>query len=120
MSALNVNTINGVDVQNLASKVARAWVNFNGTGVVAIRKAFNVASITDNGVGDYIVNFTTPMPDASYCTLAGCSVSTATAYAPTIARANVLVGSVRIQQLGSSNGPAVATDWDNCNIAVFD
>jgi hypothetical protein len=44
----------------------RAWVNFNGTGVVAIRAAFNVSSITDNGTGDYTVNFTTAMPDANY------------------------------------------------------
>ena len=44
----------------------RAWVNFNGTGTVAIRASFNVSSITDNGVGDYTVNFTTAMPDANY------------------------------------------------------
>lgn len=44
----------------------RAWVNFNGTGTVAIRAAGNVGSITDNGVGDYTVNFTTAMPDANY------------------------------------------------------
>ena len=44
----------------------RAWVNFNGTGTVAIRASGNVTSITDNGVGDYTVNFTTAMPDANY------------------------------------------------------
>lgn len=47
----------------------RAWVNFNGTGTVAIRASGNVSSITDNGVGDYTVNFTTPMPDANYAVL---------------------------------------------------
>lgn len=46
---------------------ARAWVNFNGTGVVAIRSSGNVSSITDNGVGNYIVNFATAMPHANYC-----------------------------------------------------
>ena len=45
----------------------RAWVNFNGTGTVAIRESGNVSSITDNGAGDYTVNFTTAMPDANYC-----------------------------------------------------
>ena len=45
---------------------ARAWVNFNGTGTVAIRDSGNVSSITDNGVGQYQVNFTTAMPDANY------------------------------------------------------
>lgn len=45
---------------------ARAWVNFNGTGTVAIRASGNVSSITDNGTGIYTVNFTTSMPDANY------------------------------------------------------
>jgi hypothetical protein len=45
---------------------AKAWVNFNGTGTVAIRDSFNVASMTDNGTGDYTVNFTTALPDVNY------------------------------------------------------
>lgn len=44
----------------------RAWVNFNGTGTVAISASGNVSSITDNGTGDYTVNFTTAMPDANF------------------------------------------------------
>lgn len=44
----------------------RAWVNFNGTGTVAIRGSGNVSSITDNGPGDYTLNFTTAMPDVNY------------------------------------------------------
>jgi hypothetical protein len=44
----------------------RAWVNFNGTGTVAIRASGNVSSITDNGTGDYTVNFITAMPDTNY------------------------------------------------------
>jgi hypothetical protein len=46
----------------------RAWVNFNGTGTIAIRSSGNVTSITDGGVGVYTVNFTTAMPDANYAT----------------------------------------------------
>jgi hypothetical protein len=57
---------------------ARAWVNFNGTGTVAIRASGNVTSITDNGTGDYTVNFTNAMPDANYA-WGGSSQSTATA-----------------------------------------
>ena len=49
----------------------RAWVNFNGTGTVAIRASGNVSSITDNAVGDYTVNFTTEMPDANYIAVMG-------------------------------------------------
>ena len=49
----------------------RAWVNFNGTGTVAIRASGNVSSITDNGTGDYTINFTTAMPDANYAVIPG-------------------------------------------------
>jgi hypothetical protein len=52
----------------------RAWVNFNGTGVVAIRASGNVSSITDNGTGTYTVNFTTAMPDANYAAVASSSL----------------------------------------------
>jgi hypothetical protein len=59
----------------------RAWVNFNGTGTVAIRASGNVSSITDNGTGDYTVNFTTAMPDANYSTVCTGSEIAATQYA---------------------------------------
>ncbi len=64
MSTLKVTTI-----QNLSGTevyTAKAWVNFNGIGTVAIRASGNVSSITDNGTGDYTVNFTTAMVDANY------------------------------------------------------
>ena len=48
------------------SGLAKAWVNFNGTGAVAIRASYNVSSITDNGTGNYTVNFTTAMADTNY------------------------------------------------------
>tara|TARA_R110001606_G_scaffold260139_1_gene407869 strand:- start:51 stop:527 length:477 start_codon:yes stop_codon:yes gene_type:complete len=48
------------------STTAKAWVNFNGTGTVAIRAAYNVSSITDIGTGQYTINFTTAMVDADY------------------------------------------------------
>jgi len=50
----------------VGSQLCRAWVNFNGTSTVAIRASFNVSSITDNGVGEYTVNFTTAMVDVNY------------------------------------------------------
>lgn len=50
---------------------ARAWVNFNGTGTVAIRASGNVTSITDNDVGTYTLNFTTAMPSANYAIMGG-------------------------------------------------
>ena len=64
MSTLKTNTIKNTD--DVEMYLAKAWVNFNGTGTVAIRAAGNVSSITDNGAGDYTVNFTTAMVDANY------------------------------------------------------
>lgn len=49
------------------TQTCRAWVNFNGTGTVAIRASYNVSSITDNGTGTYTVNFTSSLADANYC-----------------------------------------------------
>jgi hypothetical protein len=63
---------------------ARAWVNFNGTGTVAIRASGNVSSITDNGTGDYTVNFTVAMADANYSANLTSRI-TATAIAPVVA-----------------------------------
>ena len=49
--------------------IAKAWVNFNGTGTVAIRSSFNISGITDNGTGDYTINFTTAMANANYAVM---------------------------------------------------
>lgn len=54
---------------NSVTTNALAWVNFNGTGTVAIRSSYNVSSITDNGTGDYTVNFATALSDANYCAI---------------------------------------------------
>jgi hypothetical protein len=53
-------------VTNVINGSAKAWVNWNGTGTVAIRASHNVTSITDNGAGDYTINFTNAMTDANY------------------------------------------------------
>jgi len=70
-TALTLDTSGNLQMNSGYGSVAtaygcRAWVNFNGTGTVAIRASGNVSSITDNGTGDYTVNFTTAMPDINY------------------------------------------------------
>jgi len=63
----------GSSLTNLPSSGAgnvEAWVNFNGTGTVAIRDSGNVSSITDNGTGDYTINFTTNLANANYSAIA--------------------------------------------------
>ncbi len=69
--AMTISGSNGVTYpdgtsQASGSQACKAWVNFNGTGTVAIRASYNVSSITDNGTGDYTVNFTTALADANY------------------------------------------------------
>lgn len=58
----------------------QAWVNFNGTGTVAIRASSNVTSITDNGTGDYTVNITTALTDANYSAVALCGFGVSNNY----------------------------------------
>lgn len=97
MSKLKVTTIANVadsestDVTNVINGSAKAWVNFNGTGTVAIRQSFNVSSITDNGTGDYTVNFTTALADANYSDVI--SISEVTSGVGCIRRASASVGS---------------------------
>ena len=74
MSTIKANTLLHSDgstttqpsIPALDKRMAKAWVNFNGSGTVAIRSSYNVSSITDNGVGLYVVNFSTSMADADY------------------------------------------------------
>lgn len=65
MSTLKFNQ--WLNSDNTENYKCRAWVNFNGTGTVAIRASGNVSSITDNGSGDYTINFTNAMTDTNYC-----------------------------------------------------
>ena len=78
-----VQTADGSGVMKLQSNGvttnALAWVNFNGTGTVAIRSSYNVSSITDNGVGRYVINFTNALADTNYAAVMGCCDASATA-----------------------------------------
>lgn len=80
---LTVGTVsdgtNSTSATDVIKGSAKAWVNFNGIGTVAIRASHNVSSITDNGIASYTINFTTPMPDTNYVYAAsGEQTSTAT------------------------------------------
>ena len=92
----------------------RAWVNFNGTGTVAIRASFNVSSITDNGTGDYTVNFTTSMPDTNYAVLK--SVSDDGAYV--ISRQSVARTTSAVRMKSETLG-LTAADVLNVDVSIF-
>ena len=75
MSTLKVTNIQatGETASRAVSGVAAAFVNFNGTGTVAIRGSQNVTSLTDNASGDYDINFTNNMGNSNYCTTGSCA-----------------------------------------------
>jgi len=102
----------------------KAWVNFNGTGTVAIRSSKNVTSITDNGTGDYTVNFTTAMADSNYLVNAtgsipipggasGIHISEATTTTSSFARTT---SSIRVWSLNFQGGN---TDAFSVNVAIL-
>ena len=94
----------------------RAWVNFNGTGTVAIRASGNVTSITDNGTGNYTVNFTTAMPDANYSTVGFGDATTAIIVSTLSSSVAPTTTAVRIV---SYNSTFAGTDCAFYNVAVF-
>lgn len=97
----------------------RAWVNFNGTGTVAIRASGNVSSITDNGVGDYTINFATALPDGNY-SVTGASKKDDNNIAPSnnisVAPYGFISTSVSVMMI---DGGGTARDCTKNNIAIF-
>jgi hypothetical protein len=102
---------------------ALAWVNFNGTGTVAIRSSYNVSSITDNGTGNYTVNFATALSDADYAVSVGSAPTTngrivfacVGPYATSGGSFTQSVSNVNVIGIGSGSSGALA---DLVNISV--
>lgn len=95
----------------------RAWVNFNGTGTVAIRASGNVTSITDNGVGLYQVNFTNALVDANFAVVitGGGQGASGSSYA--VDAGSATTAKVNIRSRAVSGGAAV--DEDPFSVSVF-
>ena len=94
----------------------RAWVNFNGTGTVTIRASGNVSSITDNGTGDYTVNFTTSMPDVNYVVTETHS-SNSGQHAASLTLLST--GSVRLKFSSDASNSYPAVDPDTATIGII-
>jgi len=121
MSTLKVNTIqntSGVEVYT-----AKAWVNFDGTGTVAIRSSGNVSSITDNGTGDYTVNFTNAMTDANY-SVSGTGSPVGTGYCVFVAHRNgsngaTVAPTTSAVRVNTCNNTQTASDVSYVNVVVL-
>jgi len=107
---------NGLNAAGSAPIYAcRAWVKFNGTGTPAINGSGNVSSITDNGTGNYRVNFTTAMPNENYAAPAACP--DIPNYAYIVQPNNYQAGSVGVKV--RRNGDHVLTDISEISVAIF-
>jgi hypothetical protein len=97
-------------------------VNFNGTGTVAIRASGNVSSITDNGTGDYTVNFTTAMPDANYAAVYSADINAignTNPYESSLRTGGVTASYVRVVVIRSNSSPIVGDDASSNCVAIF-
>lgn len=97
---------------------ARAWVNFNGTGTVAIRASGNVSSITDNGTGDYTVNFTNAMPDANYSVVTGGTRSDG-AQSTILGMITTTTPSTTVARIFNKDDSGTANDALHACVAIF-
>ena len=117
--ALVVNsTATGVSIGTagyLSSQLAKAWVNFNGTGTVAIRDSYNVSSITDLSTGEYIINFSTALNNTNYCAV-GSSRIVVGVRTSIIGFTNYTTTSVRIGVINLTN--SVQDEDTNC-VSIF-
>ena len=107
------------------ARIAKAWINFNGTGTIAIRSSYNISSITDNGTGDYTVTFSTAMSDANY-SVSTSMAGTAGAYANVDAgfgsgaNAALAAGSMRLRSKYAFDGDAYFYyDYSTLHAQVF-
>ncbi len=117
MSTLNVGTVKTDTIKTSADVevyTCRAWVNFNGTGTVAIRASGNVSSITDNGAGDYTVNFTNAMADANFSAVSSTGIDISNTQ--TAAVGGRTSSSVRVFMYSSSD---VLIDTNYIAVAIF-
>lgn len=98
----------------------RAWVRFDGTGTVAINASGNVSSITDNGAGDYTINFTTAMQDANYAAIGTCNWDSVggSAVDQNVKADDHTTTSVRIRTTGKVNSTYFA-DNSEVSVAIF-
>jgi hypothetical protein len=93
----------------------RAWVNFDGTGTVAIRASGNVTSITDNSTGNYTVNFTTALVDANYGV--GLGIQKQTSGVAGLSRN--ISSTTSAYRFFTTDGSGTALDVEYLNVAIF-
>jgi hypothetical protein len=98
---------------------ALAWVNFNGTGTVAIRSSYNVSSITDGGVGTYTVNFATALSDVNYSANISLGSTTTANFAPLLEYNGTARTTTSLPIITANGVWSAIADCPIVNISVF-
>ena len=118
MSLIKANDIQnasgGIPTVKGQQLIPTAWVNFNGTGTVAIRDSEGVSSITDNGTGDYIGNFAVAMANTNYCVTSANTNSESNN--ATLMPVTYATSSIRVS---SRNGSGSSMDGSVLNVTVM-
>ena len=76
VQCVNYTRADGMAVGAPASAIPKAWVDYKGTTTNSIRASFNVSSVTDNGNGNYTINFSTGFSTANYCAFISGNIAT--------------------------------------------
>ena len=116
---LEHSTAGSVTTDYVVNGSAKAWVNLNGSGTVAIRQSFSISGVVDNGTGSYTISFTTAFSDSDYCCVANSQGSTDT---PNIGNAGCVdrtTSSFRIDQEIQSGAGGGQFDADIFDVAAF-
>jgi len=129
MSTLRLDTIqdqagnNASTPDEIYSGRAKAWVNFDGTGTVSIRADFNVSSITDNGTGDYTINYSNSFSDSNYAVTAFAKNNDNAAQESFVVSANLsdvyTPSATQIKLIENTSSSTLANDSNLACVAVF-
>jgi len=129
MSTLRLDTIqdqagnNASTPDEIYSGRAKAWVNFDGTGTVSIRADFNVSSITDNGTGDYTINYSNSFSDSNYAVTAFAKNNDNAAQESFVVSANLYdvytPSATQIKLIENTSSSTLANDSNLACVAVF-
>lgn len=113
--------VSGLLPTNLNKRIAKAWINFNGTGAISIRSQYNISALIDNGVGDYTIVFSVPMSSTDYCFVTWCRDhnSDNVIFNNLGARPSTTKSTSSLRLIFNNPNSVLNFDSPECNIIVF-
>jgi hypothetical protein len=108
-------TIDTVD----SDTVAKAWINFNGTGTISIRDSYNISGISDNGTGDYTIDFATALPSSDYAFIGGNALESSTDLTNIGPDLNNPTKTTSALRICAKRGGQTKQDCDHISLVIF-